>query len=135
MDDEDAWQPGIAAVTLFTEDLETSKAFYEDRLGIEIAFEDSESVVFRFAHTLVNVLDASAATELIAPASVGGPDAGPRFQFTLTVDDVDAVCARLSARGVELINGPMDRSWGVRTACFADPAGHLWELASPIGDG
>ena len=39
------------------------------------------------------------------------------------------MCAELARRGVELINGPMDRPWGVRTACFADPAGHIWEIA------
>ena len=33
------------------------------------------------------------------------------------------------SRGVELLNGPMDRPWGIRTAAFADPAGHIWEIA------
>ena len=51
------------------------------------------------------------------------------MQLTITVDDVDAVCARLAAHGVTLLNGPIDRPWGVRTACFADPAGHIWEIA------
>jgi uncharacterized glyoxalase superfamily protein PhnB len=51
------------------------------------------------------------------------------MQLTLTVNDVDAVCARLAAKGVELLNGPMDRPWGIRTASFQDPAGHIWEIA------
>jgi uncharacterized glyoxalase superfamily protein PhnB len=41
----------------------------------------------------------------------------------LQVDDVDAACERLLAHGVELLNGPMTRSWGPRTAAFADPSG------------
>jgi uncharacterized glyoxalase superfamily protein PhnB len=37
---------------------------------------------------------------------------------------------------VELINGPIDRPWGMRTACFADPDGHVWEIAQQLqGDG
>lgn len=40
--------------------------------------------------------------------------------------------ARSWARGVELLNGPMDREWGVRTACFADPAGNVWEIAQVL---
>jgi len=28
-------------------------------------------------------------------------------------------------RGVALLNGPMNRPWGVRTASFADPGGHI----------
>lgn len=51
------------------------------------------------------------------------------MQFTLTVDDVDAICAELATRDVELLNGPMDRPWRVRTASLRDPAGHIWEIA------
>jgi uncharacterized glyoxalase superfamily protein PhnB len=49
--------------------------------------------------------------------------------FTIEVDDVDAMCAELTARGVELLNGPMARPWGPRTASFSDPGGHIWEIA------
>jgi uncharacterized glyoxalase superfamily protein PhnB len=26
----------------------------------------------------------------------------------------------------------MDREWGMRTAAFADPDGHIWEVAAKI---
>ena len=52
-----------------------------------------------------------------------------RLQLTIEVADVDAMCAELAKRGVELLNGPMDRRWGVRTATFRDPGGHVWEIA------
>jgi uncharacterized glyoxalase superfamily protein PhnB len=51
------------------------------------------------------------------------------MQFTLSVDDVDAMCAELASRGVTLLNGPLDRPWGIRTASFMDPGGHIWEIA------
>ncbi len=50
--------------------------------------------------------------------------------LTVHVDDVDAWCATLEERGVELLNGPMDRPWGPRTASFRDPSGQIWEIAS-----
>ena len=78
----------------------------------------------------MNLLRVEAAHELIEPAEVAPPDDGARFQFTITVDDVDAVCEELRRRGVELLNGPMDRPWGIRTAAFRDPAGHIWEVAN-----
>ena len=52
-----------------------------------------------------------------------GQDAGVRSwprgigAITLFVEDV------------ELLNGPLDRPWGVRTASFSDPGGHIWEIA------
>ena len=45
------------------------------------------------------------------------------------VDDVDEMCKELGDRGVVLLNGPVDRPWGVRTAAFRDPGGHIWEIA------
>jgi uncharacterized glyoxalase superfamily protein PhnB len=71
----------------------------------------------------------SGAAELIEPATVAKRDSGVRFQFTLGVEDVDDMCEQLRKRGVELLNGPMDRPWGVRTASFRDPGGHIWEIA------
>ncbi len=124
-----SWVSGISAITLFVEDLPATKAFYEKVFGLPIHYEDDASAVFAFGNTLINLLKVEEATGLIGPAVVASPDAGSRLQFTITVDDVDATCAELAARGVELINGPMDRPWGIRTACFADPAGHIWEIA------
>lgn len=73
-----------------------------------------------------------AAPELIAPARVAAQESGSRFQFTFEVEDADAVCAELGRRGVTLLNGPMNRPWGVRTAAFADPDGHVWEVAQGL---
>lgn len=124
-----AWPQEIAAITLFVEDLPAAKHFYGTVFKLPVHFEDDSSVVFRFGDTLVNLLHVSEAPDLVAPAEVAGPGAGVRFQFTLAVDDVDAMVEELTENGVELLNGPMDRPWGVRTASFRDPGGHVWEIA------
>ena len=123
------WAKNIFAITLFTEDLNASKQFYQDIFGLALVFEDPNSAVFKIGDTLINVLDISAAGELVEPAQVADHDSGSRLVFTIHVDDVDAKCAELTSRGVQLINGPMDRPWGVRTASFSDPGGHIWEIA------
>ena len=126
------WPGGITAITLFVEDVEEAKRFYTNVFDLSVVFEDESSAVFQFGTTLINLLVSSQGSDLIGPAPVGGPDSPARAQFTLTVDDVDARAAELVTRGATLINGPMDRWWGIRTACFADPGGHLWELAAPL---
>jgi uncharacterized glyoxalase superfamily protein PhnB len=88
--------------------------------------------VFRFANTGINLLRTEAAGELIRPAAVARRDVGARLVFTIGVDDVDAVCAELAAHGVDLLNGPVNRPWGVRTASFTDPGGHIWEIAQEL---
>jgi catechol 2,3-dioxygenase-like lactoylglutathione lyase family enzyme len=124
-----SWPQGIGAITLFVEDLEATKRFYREVFGLPVAFEDDDSAVFDFGNTIVNLLKTTAAGELIEPAAVATREAGSRLVFTIEVDDVDAMCAELAARGVELLNGPIDRPWGVRTASFSDPGGHIWEIA------
>lgn len=120
---------GIEAITLFVEDLDTTKQFYQEVFGLSIMFEDDASTVFKLGSTLINLLKITEANELIAPAQVASQEAGSRFVFTVAVADVDAACTELSARGVTLLNGPMDRPWGIRTASFVDPAGYIWEIA------
>jgi catechol 2,3-dioxygenase-like lactoylglutathione lyase family enzyme len=120
----------IRVITLFTHDLGASTSFYRRVFDLDVVYEDENSAVFTFENLMINLLKSTAAHTLIAPATVAGPDTGARFQFTIEVDDVDDACAELGRRGVTLLNGPMDRPWGIRTASFVDPGGHIWEIAS-----
>lgn len=124
------WNKTVNAITLFVDNLPQVKKFYLDVFGLPVYFEDSNSVVFQFGDTLVNLLSATAAPELLAPAKPGDAGAGPRFVLTISVPDVDAVAAEVVEHGATLLNGPMDRPWGIRTASFRDPAGHVWEIAT-----
>lgn len=124
-----AWPGGIDAITLFVENLGESGRFYREVFGLPVMFEDDNSAVFNFGNSVINLLKTTAANELIEPAMVAGPDAGSRVQLTIGVEDVDTMCGQLAERGVTLLNGPMDRAWGVRTASFRDPGDHIWEIA------
>jgi catechol 2,3-dioxygenase-like lactoylglutathione lyase family enzyme len=89
-------------------------------------------VVFQFDNTVINLLETSAARDLIKPGAVATREDGSRLMLSIWVNDTNAVCAELERRGVKLLDGPIDRWWGKRTASFADPDGHLWEVAQDI---
>jgi uncharacterized glyoxalase superfamily protein PhnB len=66
----------------------------------------------------------------------GEPTATPRaaataFLTTFT-DDADALHADLVRRGIGFFQEPADQPWGMRTAYFKDPDGHVWEIAQPV---
>jgi catechol 2,3-dioxygenase-like lactoylglutathione lyase family enzyme len=126
------WTKDIAAITLFAEDTERSKAFYQRVFELEPAHEDENSVMFRLANTILFLARSSQASEMIAPVEVGKSGNGPRHVFAIIVDDVDAVCAELTSKDIPLVNGPEDRSWGMRTANFQDPDGYVWEIAQEL---
>ena len=123
------WPQNIFAITLFTEDLNKAKTFYEKVFDLSLVYEDNNSAIYKIGETMINLLKTSAAEVLVAPDKVGTPNNGARLVFTVHVDDVDAMCKKITSQGVELLNGPMDRPWGVRTASFKDPSGHIWEIA------
>jgi lactoylglutathione lyase len=122
----------VGAITLFVDDPRRSQSFYEKVFDLPVIWEDEDSAGFRFENTIVNLLRIPAARELIDPGAVASREAGSRFQLTVWVDDADAVSAELATRGVELLNGPMNREWGMRTASFTDPDGHIWEIAQKL---
>ena len=127
---EQTWAKRLFAVTLFVDDLAESTRFYREVFEMPVLNEDATSCAFRFPGVVINLLTVGSAPELIEPAPVGQHGTPARMMLTLEVDDVDAVYERLRARGVEFLNGPMNRPWGPRTATFADPSGHCWELSS-----
>ena len=125
----------VGAITMFIDDVERTKRFYERVFDIQAIYEDESSVAFQFDNIVVNFLRSSAAHSLIEPAAVADEASGTRFQLTIWVDDADATYAELASRGADFINGPMDREWGMRTAALADPDGHIWEIAENIKGG
>jgi catechol 2,3-dioxygenase-like lactoylglutathione lyase family enzyme len=128
------WQKEIGAITLFVEDPDRARSFYEKVFELQPMHEDETDVMFRLENTLLFLTKSSEAPRMISPAVAGSPGHGPRHVFAIVVDDVDAVCAELNEKGVALLNGPEDRSWGMRTANFQDPDGYVWEIATELPD-
>lgn len=123
----------LEVVTLFVDDIVEAKAFYREVFAPEVLSEDAVSCVLRFGGAAVNLLQASEAPTLTEPVPVAPSASGARVLLTIKVADVDAICAFLGDRGMTFLNGPVDRPWGRRTAAFADPSGHVWEVAQEIG--
>ena len=122
----------ISAMSLFVEDLQAAKTFYQGVFGVKVIFEDESSVSVRFENMIVNLLRVENAQEIVEPGFVAARGSGSNFQLSIWVKDVDAVCAELQHRGVKLLTGPRTRPWGMRTANFVDPDGHSWEVGQRV---
>jgi catechol 2,3-dioxygenase-like lactoylglutathione lyase family enzyme len=123
----------IEVVTLFVDDIKEARLFYQKVFEPEVLFEDEVGSVLKFEGAIVNLLQVEQAPELVEPVAVAPAKSGVRMLLTIRVPNVDVACATLQACGVKLLNGPMDRPWGRRTAAFADPSGHVWEIAHELG--
>jgi catechol 2,3-dioxygenase-like lactoylglutathione lyase family enzyme len=129
------WKREIGAISLYFPDLDEARRFYADAFGLDVRQLDDSTAMLRFEETYVFLVKSLTAApplpEVLDQAQKGVG------QFAIIVDDVDAVCAEIAGRGVRPLTGPGDRDWGMRTATFADPGGHIWEIAQelPSADG
>lgn len=123
----------VRAITLFVEDQQRSKEFYERVFEVAAADEEEGTVIFKFDNFFLRLLTrGEAEKEMLGQVSLADSGSGASFQLAAFVDDVDALCAELSKRGVSIIYGPVDRPWGVRNAAFRDPDGHIWAFSADI---
>lgn len=122
----------IEVITLFADDIDAARAFYRKVFAANVVYQDAVCSVLKFSGTMVNLLQTTEAPQLVDPSPVAASGSGSRVLLTIKVDDVDGVCADLRKLGIMLLNGPIDRPWGRRTAAFADPSGHVWEVAQEL---
>jgi catechol 2,3-dioxygenase-like lactoylglutathione lyase family enzyme len=129
----------IQHVGLVVSDLERSRRFFSDALGLEevprprnFAFDGAW---FRFGGTELHLLsDAHATGGAGQPDPGAGAERGMTHHLAFEVDVLDAACARLAENGVELLGGPMPRGDGYVQVFFRDPDGHVLELFQHTGE-
>jgi len=92
-----------------------AKAFYCDVLGMTIAMDLGWIVTFAAA--------AAAAPQINVATEGGSGTAVP--DFSIEVDDLDAVHRRAIASGFKIEYGPATEPWGVRRFYVRDPFGRL----------
>lgn len=124
---------GIMAIGLLVRDLDKCAAFYRDTLKLPVQEVSPDTVSFRMNNVYFFLKEASAAADMVSEdpsrLKIDGPSS---VLLAAGVEDVDAAYAELKAKGVEFLTPPTDQHWGLRTAYFADPEGHLWEINQPI---
>ena len=122
----------VGAIILFVEDLQRSKGFYHALLGLEVQFEDDVSVGFKVQGLHFIVLQVDRARVQLQGEPTATPSMGATAFLTTFTDDVDGLHADLADRGVDFFQKPTDQPWGMRTAYFKDPDGHVWEVAQSM---
>jgi catechol 2,3-dioxygenase-like lactoylglutathione lyase family enzyme len=128
----DAAVKGVGAIILFVADLHRSKAFYHEVLGLDVQFEDDDSVGFKLEGLAFIVLQVDRARVQLQGEPTATPSMGATAFLTTFTDGVDALHADLVERGIAFFQKPTDQPWGMRTAYFKDPDGHVWEVAQAI---
>ncbi|WP_313696212.1 VOC family protein [Halorarum halobium] len=123
--------PHITIVTLGVEDVDRAIEFYRDGLGLPMQDRNGEEIAF---FELEGAMLALYPWGLLAEDATVPPEGsgfrGVTVAHNVADDDaVDAVLAEAEAAGGELVKPGQETDWGGYSGYFADPDGHLWEVA------
>ncbi|HKZ95923.1 MAG TPA: VOC family protein [Hyphomicrobiaceae bacterium] len=123
-------EPRLSLVTLGVADVGRARRFYE-ALGFKASAASQESVAFFDAGGVVLGLYGRGALAEDAHVS----DSEPAFSGVALAhnarseEEVDRVLAEAVAAGARLAKKGQKAFWGGYSGYFADPDGHLWEVA------
>lgn len=124
-------KPKISLVTLGVDDLARAKRFYAEGLGLPLRpFESDEVAFFALQGTWLGLFGRDSL------AADSGVDAGGTGFGGITLahnvgspEEVDDLVLRAERAGARVTAPPAAKSWGGYAGVFADPDGHLWEVA------
>jgi uncharacterized protein len=120
----------LSAITLGVADLERSRRFYEEGLGWGRGNDHPEVVFFQTGGMILALYPRHLLAEDADVANDGHGFGGITLAYnTRTREEVDAVLAQAATAGAKVLKSAQDASWGGYTGYFADPDGHVWEVA------
>ena len=123
----------LSLVTLGVADVRASTRFYE-QLGFPLSSSSVQGEM-SFFRTTGGLLAVWGTDDLRADAGVEATaSTGAYREFSLAINvasraDVDAGLASAEAAGARIIRPAEATDWGGYNGYFADPDGHLWEIA------
>ncbi|MCA9239044.1 MAG: VOC family protein [Planctomycetales bacterium] len=132
-------QPRITMITLGVRDLPRAVRFYHDGLGWPLSSASNENVAFlRTGGAVLGLYPWDALAEDATVDAAGSGFRGMAIAHNVeTREQVAAVLEQARAAGAEIVKVAQDVFWGGHSGYFADPDGHLWEVAwnphAPLG--
>ena len=126
-------KPRISMITLGVENLARSIEFYETGLGfprMPMKAEEAEVAFFTLNGTWLGLYPRKALAEDAMVNAEGAGFSGVALAHNVaTKEEVDPVLQQAASAGGTIVKPAQDVFWGGHSGYFADPDGHLWEVA------
>jgi catechol 2,3-dioxygenase-like lactoylglutathione lyase family enzyme len=126
-------RPHVSVITLGVRDLDRAKEFYSEGLGWPIQQEQDEWICFSLGNgsSALALYPWDAFADDAGVAADGNGFRGVCFAYNVRSEDrVDAVLAEAERAGGAIVQPARRTAWGGYSGYFADPDGHLWDVAT-----
>ncbi|TBW32315.1 VOC family protein [Siculibacillus lacustris] len=124
----------LSMVTLGVADVAAATAFYEALGLVRGAPSEAAVTFFDMDGVILALYGRAALADDAGVAAMGDGFRGLALAWNVTgAAAVDAAIARAVAAGGRLVKAPERAFWGGYSGYFADPDGHLWEVADNPG--
>ena len=120
----------MSLVTLGVADLARSRRFYEEGLGWKRGNTEESVAFYQMPGVVLALWSRTGLAEDAGVADSAAGFAGVALAYnSRSREEVDAVLAEAAAAGARVVKPAHDTVWGGYSGYFADPDGHLWEVA------
>jgi predicted lactoylglutathione lyase len=121
----------VSLITLGVSDLARSRRFYEDGLRWRRGNTDDSVAFYEIPGGIFALWSRAALAEDAGVKDSGAAEfAGVALAYnTRSKAEVDSVLAEAVRAGARVLRSAQDAFWGGYTGYFADPDGHVWEVA------
>ncbi len=126
-------EPRLSIITLGVKDLERSRKFYQDGMGLPTTKKPGDGIIF---------FQTSGCCLALYPYKKLAEDVSPKFDTPMakfsgitiahnvrTREEVDVIIAQAERSGAKIEKPAQDTFWGGYSGYFSDPDGYLWEIA------
>jgi catechol 2,3-dioxygenase-like lactoylglutathione lyase family enzyme len=120
----------LSLVTLGVADLGRARRFYEDGLGWKRGNDNPDVAFYQMPGGILALWSRTALAADAHVADTGAAFGGVALAYNArSKAEVDTVLAEAEAAGARLLKPAEDVFWGGYSGYFADPDGHVWEVA------
>jgi catechol 2,3-dioxygenase-like lactoylglutathione lyase family enzyme len=123
----------VSVITLPVSDLGVSRAFYCDGLGWTPVFDDGDVIFFQCNGFVLALWSRGSFEHDIQAASTGPGHAFALGHNVESREEADRVMALAGSLQATILKPATATPWGGYSGCFADPDGHVWEIAHNPG--
>ncbi|RPH32768.1 MAG: glyoxalase [Bacteroidales bacterium] len=119
-----------SSIAIFVKDIEVSKEFYHNLLGLEIEFDFGKNIIFKGGVAIWEINP-----NHIIPSKLGDRCANAssnRFELYFETENLEEAYKSIKASNISFLHELHEENWGQRTIRFFDPDNHLIEIGESL---